>query len=114
MTAFEGYPAVSAEAGYPAQRVDLLLNATSLGLRPDDPLPLDEGRFPVSHAERVYDMIYRPAQTPLLQTAGRAGCKTANGIGMLLYQGARALELWSGKTAPVRTMRTALMKNIYG
>jgi len=43
-----------------------------------------------------------------------AGCCTANGLGMLLYQGAAALELWSGKTAPIETMRKALEENIYG
>jgi shikimate dehydrogenase len=94
--------------------VDLVLNATSLGLRPDDPLPLDEARFPLRRAGAVYDMIYRPAETPLLKAAKTAGCRTANGLGMLLYQGARALELWSGLPAPLAIMRRALEKNVYG
>jgi shikimate dehydrogenase len=59
-------------------------------------------------------MIYRPAETTLLKAARAAGCRSANGLGMLLYQGARALELWTGETAPVEVMREALMKNIYG
>jgi len=59
-------------------------------------------------------MIYRPAETPFLKAARAAGCKTANGLGMLLYQGAKALEIWSGKTAPVSVMRAALEANIYG
>jgi shikimate dehydrogenase len=62
----------------------------------------------------MYDMIYRPAETPLLKAAKAAGCRTANGLGMLLHQGARALELWTGRTAPVQLMRTALEKNIHG
>jgi shikimate dehydrogenase len=62
----------------------------------------------------VYDMIYRPAETPLLAAARAAGCRTANGLGMLLYQGAKALEIWTGQTAPVEEMREALKNHIYG
>jgi len=86
----------------------------SAGLKPEDDLPLDEKVFPLKRAEMVYDMIYRPAETPLLQKAKAAGCRTANGIGMLLHQGARALEIWSGKPAPLNIMRGALLKNVYG
>jgi len=100
--------------GYPTGRVDLLLNATSLGLRAEDSLPLDEKAFPITKASAVYDMIYRPAATPLLQAAKAAGCHTANGLGMLLHQGAAAFEIWSSKTAPVDVMRRALEMNIYG
>jgi len=50
----------------------------------------------------------------LLAAAKAAGCRTANGLGMLLYQGARALELWSGRTAPLDIMRAALSANVYG
>jgi shikimate dehydrogenase len=58
-------------------------------------------------------MIYRPAETPLLRAARAAGCRTANGLGMLLYQGAAALELWTGHPAPVEVMRSALQAEIY-
>ncbi|MBI1840077.1 MAG: shikimate dehydrogenase, partial [Verrucomicrobia bacterium] len=58
--------------------------------------------------------IYRPAQTPFLALAKNAGCQTANGLGMLLYQGAKALEIWSGKAAPVEVMREALRRQVYG
>ena len=99
--------------GYPPGAVDLVLNATSLGLRPDDALPLD-AQWLRSHPPRyVYDMIYRPAETNLLRAAREAGCRAANGVGMLLHQGARALELWTGRPAPVAVMRAALEKNIY-
>ena len=43
-----------------------------------------------------------------------AGCRVANGLGMLLYQGAAALELWTGQPAPLGNMRQALERNIYG
>jgi len=108
------WPAVKLSLGYPPGPVDLLLNATSLGLKAADPLPFDQRQFPVRQARAVYDMIYRPAETPLLAAARAAGCRAANGLGMLLYQGAKALELWSGQAAPVDIMRRALEQNVYG
>jgi shikimate dehydrogenase len=111
------FPKTKVITGYPkgdAVALDLLLNATSLGLKTGDGSPLDEKSFTMKRARAVYDMIYRPAETELLRAAKAAGCRTANGLGMLLYQGARALELWSGRPAPVAAMRDALVKNIYG
>lgn len=111
------FPRVKATVGYPksgAMALDLLINATSLGLQAGDGLPLDEAKFALGRVRSVYDMIYRPAETPLLKAAKAAGCQTANGLGMLLYQGAQALEIWTGRTAPVKIMREALAKNIYG
>jgi shikimate dehydrogenase len=107
------FPAVRVQADYPQGRVNLVLNATSLGLQRSDPLPLDERRFSLRQAEAVYDMIYRPARTGLLEAAQAAGCRTVNGLGMLLYQGAKALELWSDQAAPVAVMKQALEKQIY-
>ena len=49
-----------------------------------------------------------------LAAAKAAGCRTANGLGMLLYQGAKALEIWSGQPAPIEIMRRALEQNVYG
>ena len=108
------FPATKAVTGYPAGRVDVVLNATSLGLKPGDDLPFDANSFSLSQAAAAYDMIYRPAETPFLRAAATAGCRMANGLGMLLYQGARALELWTGRKAPIEVMREALRKNIYG
>jgi shikimate dehydrogenase len=108
------FPKVRTTVGYPKAEVDLALNATSLGLKAGDPLPFASADFALKQAEAVYDMIYRPAETPFLQAARQAGCKTANGLGMLLYQGAKALELWSGLNPPINTMRMALEQNIYG
>jgi shikimate dehydrogenase len=108
------FPHVKITTDYPKVPVDLIMNATSLGLKADDPIPLDEKQFPLKQTKAVYDMIYRPAETNLLSAAKRAGCKTANGLGMLLYQGAKAFEIWTGKTAPVEVMRRALEENIYG
>ena len=110
----ERHSAVKVAMGYPAKPVDLVLNATSLGLKPNDPSPFDEKKFSLRQAGAVYDMIYRPAETALLKAAKAIGCRTANGLGMLLYQGAKALELWTGQTAPVPVMRHALERNVYG
>ena len=99
--------------GYPHDPVDLVINATSLGLKPNDALPIDLGWLRTRKPKRVYDMIYRPAETDFLREAKAVGAQTVNGLGMLLYQGAKALELWSGQPAPIKIMRAALEKNIY-
>ncbi len=107
-------PGVEVKLGYPGGNVDLILNATSLGLREGDELPAEPAAYDLHQAHAVYDMIYRPAATPLLLRAAEAGCRTANGLGMLLHQGAKALEIWSGRPAPVEVMRRALEANVYG
>ena len=110
------FPQVNVVVGYPrrGRKISLALNATSLGLGPSDDLPFDTQEFSLLQAEAVYDMIYWPAQTPFLKMAAAAGCRVANGLGMLLYQGAKALELWTGRKPPIEVMREALQKNIYG
>jgi shikimate dehydrogenase len=110
----ERFPSVKVSIGYPKTSVDLVINATSLGLKPDDASPLDETQFSLKQIAAVYDMIYRPAETALLKSAKIAGCRTANGLGMLLHQGAKAFEIWTGQPAPRDVMRRALEQNIYG
>ena len=107
------FPAVEVTVGYPQNEVDLVLNSTSLGLQQNEPLPLDTSAFALNQSRAVYDMIYKPTETPLLAAAKAAGCKTANGLGMLLHQGAKALEIWSGQTAPIDVMRAALKEAVY-
>jgi shikimate dehydrogenase len=108
------HPHVRVHLEYPQGEVDLAMNATSLGLAANDALPMEEKHFSLRQARAVYDMIYRPAETPLLKAAKAAGCRVANGLGMLLYQGAKALEIWTGQPAPVEIMRRALEQNVYG
>ena len=108
------YPRVKVTVGFPKGEMDLLLNATPIGLKAGDPSPVDEKQFPLRQARAVYDMIYKPAETKLLATAKAAGCKTSNGLGMLLHQGAAAFEIWTGQTAPIDVMRRALELNVYG
>ncbi|MGH7973254.1 MAG: shikimate dehydrogenase family protein [Limisphaerales bacterium] len=107
------FPGLKTIVGYPSGEVDLVLNATSVGLRNEEQLPFDETRFSLRQSQAVYDMIYRPAETRLLRQAKAIGCRSANGLGMLLYQGARSLELWTGQPSPVDAMRRALQRNVY-
>ena len=71
-------------------------------------------KFSLKQTRAVYDMIYKPAETKLLVAAKAAGCKTANGIGMLVHQGANAFKLWTGQPAPVAVMRRAVEGSVYG
>ena len=108
------FPSAKVSVGFPKTKVDLVLNATSLGLKTDDASPLDEKQFSLRQARAVFDMIYRPAETKLLALAKAAGCETANGLGMLLHQGAKAFEIWTGKPAPLGVMRRALETAVRG
>ena len=86
--------------------VDILINATSAGLKLTDNPPVT--RIALRKSLLVYDMIYNPPITPLLREAKKAGARGVNGLGMLLHQGARAFTMWTGKKAPLSVMRTAL------
>ncbi len=84
----------------------LVINATSAGLKESDPRPINLAQLPPPAA--VYDMIYNPPLTGLLADARQRGLPFANGLSMLVHQGARALHLWTGHSVPVATMRAAL------
>lgn len=86
--------------------LEVIINATPLGLKPDDPLPIDKSLLNSSHA--VCDLIYK--ETPLLRAASDIGCKTMDGLGMLLWQGVFAFELWTGIMPPIDVMKDALLK----
>jgi shikimate dehydrogenase len=105
-------PNVTVITGFPNDQIDLVINATSLGLKADDPLPISAEWLRTKRPPFAYDLVYRPRETGFLRAAREAGCLAANGTGMLLYQGARALELWTGQTAPLATMRAALEENL--
>ncbi len=79
----------------------IVVNATSLGLRGNDPMPLEPTLLIRDH---VYiDLIYN--ETPLLKEAKKFGCKTIDGSGMLIWQAAKAFEIWTGKAAPLQMMK---------
>lgn len=93
-----------------AQVADLIVNCTSLGMTPNhDTLPWDPAH-PMRTGQVVYDLVYNPAQTRLLELAQRHGAQAIGGIGMLIYQGAIAFERWTGRPAPVAVMRAATGK----
>ena len=91
---------------------DLIVNATSVGLKEGDSLGLPSSLFTPKHA--VYDTIYRPAETELMRLAIDAGAKVSNGLGMLLHQGAKSFEIWTKRKAPLTVMRRALRSSVYG
>ena len=84
------------------ENTDILIQATSLGLKEDDPAPLDLTMFENLNFA-VYDTIYK--ETKLIQTAKKLGLKCANGKEMLIGQGAKSFELWTNKKAPIEEMR---------
>jgi len=84
----------------------VLINATSLGLKDEDPAPFDVVRLPQGWA--VYDMIYNPDATCLLQEARARGLRAANGLSMLVHQGVRSLEIWSQAEVDAHTMMRAV------
>ena len=100
-----GFDLAKPPAGLPGG--SLVLNATSLGLKPGDPSPIDLGKIP--RPALVYDMIYRPPETALLRQAAGLGVTCANGLSMLVHQGARSLEIWTGAKVPVDVMQQAAL-----
>lgn len=89
--------------GLPEQGV--VVNATSLGLKAGDPAPIDVSQLPSGW--KVYDMIYNPSATALLEQAAARGLGIANGLSMLIHQGARSLEIWSHCDVDAHAMMTA-------
>jgi shikimate dehydrogenase len=84
---------------------DVVINATPLGMDSADALPLDPDRLEPHQV--VADLVYHPRRTPLLEAAAARGCLTVDGVGMLVHQGAKQFELWTGVEAPVTVMRAA-------
>ena len=95
-----------------SEKPDLLINATPVGMKNDDPFIFDAEYF---HKKMiVYDLIYNPTQTSLLIEAKARGCAAFNGLGMLLYQGVLAFKLWMDVDAPVESMDRALRNVLTG
>lgn len=86
--------------------VDLIINATPLGMKTGDSSPLSEGLLSSHHL--IYDTVYSGGETALLRQSIEVGARCANGFSMLLHQGVLQNALWFGETAPLETMREAL------
>lgn len=94
------------------RQVDIIINATSVGMKPDDPPLLPPNGLRPDHT--VCDLIYQPPATLLLKQAQAAGSKAINGLGMLVCQGALAFEIWTGQRPPIGVMREALRQGLLG
>lgn len=89
-------------------RPDLIVNTTPLGMTPDiESSPWPDNRS-LPGTAFVYDLVYNPAETKLIRQAKAAGCQTANGLGMLVSQGAHSFYLWTEQEPDIRVMREAL------
>ncbi|MBR1943308.1 shikimate dehydrogenase [bacterium] len=91
----------------------ILVNCTPVGMRGNsmDLAPVTKYDIEKMNKEAiVYDVIYNPTKTLLLQYAEECGLKTVNGLDMLIYQGAKALEIWTGKVPDVQTMKIAALE----
>lgn len=93
-----------------AREAVLVMNATSLGLSSDDPLPLDPSLL--SERTFIYDLVYSPSGTAWVRKGRQAGLKAADGKEMLLRQAARAWKLWFGSDPPLEAMRSGMENTI--
>ncbi len=88
---------------------DLLINATPVGIDGISmPIKVDN----IKRNTYVIDLIYNPLKTPLIIECEKRGCKVANGVDMLIHQGAKAFELWTGKKADINAMKNAVVNEM--
>jgi len=114
-TKLDAFPEMYASWGAALGSCDLLVNCTSLGStgsgrEKEVPVPVDLIRSTML----VYDVIYRPAETPLMKAARKRGAEVLGGLPMLVYQGAASLEMWTGQPAPVDVMFEAANRALKG
>ena len=112
-----GVPAEAVGTGREAWRAacrdaDLVVQATPVGMKREEQSLLDSKAF--REGQKVFDLIYMYPETVFLKEARQAGAATANGLGMLLHQGALAFSIWTGVQPPVEVMRRALEQAVYG
>jgi shikimate dehydrogenase len=87
--------------------IDLIVNATPLGMNASDRTPIPARLLAPHHM--VFDVVYGPSKASLLRAADEAGARSANGLSMLLHQGALAFQIWFDREAPIGVMRAALL-----
>jgi shikimate dehydrogenase len=86
--------------------IDLIVNATPLGMNPSDPAPIPARLLAPHHM--IFDCVYGASKTALLRAAEEAGSRGVNGLSMLLYQGARSFSIWFDRDPPIEATRKAL------
>jgi shikimate dehydrogenase len=100
-----------AEWAKEAIHADLIVQASPVGMKADDPSPLPKEAF--RSGQRVFDMIYMYPQTAIMKVAEPMGADVSNGLGMLLHQGAKSFEIWTGMKPNTAAMRKALEQAVY-
>ncbi len=95
-----------------SREATLIVNTTPVGMYPNvDASPWQSG-VPFPKNAVLYDTVYRPLQTKLMRDAERSGLHVIGGVGMLVYQGASAFEMWTGKKPPIEVMRAICQKRL--
>jgi len=94
-----------------ALEADLIIQATPVGMKPDDSSPLTPHAF--RPGQLAFDLIYMYPETPFMKAATEGGARAANGLGMLLHQGAFSFTIWTGKEPNIAAMRQALESEVY-
>ncbi len=95
-----------------AREADLVVQATTVGMKEDDKPLLSADCF--RKGQMAFDLVYMFPKTGFMRNAARAGASAANGLGMLLHQGARSFTIWTGREPDVEAMRAALEQRVYG
>ena len=95
-----------------AKKSGLIIHASPVGMKKEDTSLLPPEAF--HSGQRVFDLIYMYPETAILSVAKTAGAKIANGLGMLLHQGAQSFRIWTGIEPDINAMRRALEKAVYG
>jgi shikimate dehydrogenase len=94
------------------REAELVVHATPIGMHAGEPSVLPPEAF--RSGQQVFDLIYMFPETVLMRAASAAGARAANGLGMLMHQGALSFSIWTGREAPVAVMRNELEKAVYG
>jgi shikimate dehydrogenase len=92
---------------------DILINATSVGMKPNLSQSLVAPQWLRSDLT-VMDIVYNPVETKLAKDAKAAGARVVSGVEMLIYQGAASFEIWTGRSAPIEVMRKAALNKLSG
>jgi shikimate dehydrogenase len=98
------------EVGKRAEAAELIVNATPLGMKGEDPLP--GARFQAGQV--IVDLIYEPPSTVLVERARAAGADVWGGLGMLVHQAAASFRIWTGREPPIETMSAAAVHAVGG
>ena len=93
----------------------MVVNTTPIGMRSKAMglSPIDERIVKTLHSDAiVYDLVYNPLKTELIQIAKKNGLRTIHGLDMLIYQGAKAFEIWTGKKPDIQAMKIAALEEM--